>query len=86
MQGATPAQARAALKKYKDLMQAAEKFFDGEFADVMDDDAAEPDGPSRGAIRADSSRRMMVCLPFPASNVLLSMILDARRGRRQHGH
>lgn len=31
-------QARAALRKYKDVMQAAERIFDGEFADVTDDD------------------------------------------------
>ncbi|EJD00913.1 uncharacterized protein FOMMEDRAFT_135199 [Fomitiporia mediterranea MF3/22] len=39
--GAIAAQARAALKKYKDVMRAAEKIFDGEFEDVMDDDVQE---------------------------------------------
>ncbi|KAI0041565.1 hypothetical protein FA95DRAFT_1548568 [Auriscalpium vulgare] len=36
-QGATAAQARAALKRYKDVMQAAERIFDGAFDDVVDD-------------------------------------------------
>ncbi|KAJ3999011.1 hypothetical protein F5050DRAFT_1893090 [Lentinula boryana] len=36
--GATATQARAALKKYKDVMQAAEKFFEGEFEHVVEDD------------------------------------------------
>ncbi|KAG6821257.1 hypothetical protein H0H93_002367 [Arthromyces matolae] len=35
--GATPAQARAALRQYKDVMQAAEQIFEGAFADVLDD-------------------------------------------------
>jgi hypothetical protein len=32
-------QARAALKRYKDVMQAAERIFDGQFDDVGDEDA-----------------------------------------------
>ncbi|KAI0737682.1 ubiquitin conjugating enzyme family protein [Daedaleopsis nitida] len=36
--GATIAQARAALKQYKDVMQAAERIFDGSFDNVVDDD------------------------------------------------
>ncbi|KAG6896936.1 hypothetical protein C0992_005201, partial [Termitomyces sp. T32_za158] len=36
-QGATPAQARAALRQYRDVMQAAEKIFEGAFDGVMDD-------------------------------------------------
>jgi uncharacterized UBP type Zn finger protein len=35
--GATRAQARAALKKHKDVMQAAERIFDGAFDHVEDD-------------------------------------------------
>ncbi|VDB85365.1 unnamed protein product [Peniophora sp. CBMAI 1063] len=35
--GATAAQARAALKRYKDVMQAAERIFDGAFDDVVED-------------------------------------------------
>ncbi|THH13280.1 hypothetical protein EW146_g6917 [Bondarzewia mesenterica] len=38
LQGATTAQARAALKRYKDVMQAAECIFDGAFDDVVDED------------------------------------------------
>ncbi|KAG9317659.1 ubiquitin conjugating enzyme family protein [Chiua virens] len=36
--GATVPQARAALRKYKDVMQAAERIFDGEFPNVTDSD------------------------------------------------
>ncbi|KAG6854764.1 hypothetical protein C0991_001191 [Blastosporella zonata] len=36
--GATPAQARAALRQYSDVMQAAERFFEGAFDNVKDDD------------------------------------------------
>ncbi|KAF8558777.1 hypothetical protein OG21DRAFT_1503732 [Imleria badia] len=36
--GATVPQARAALRRYKDVMQAAERIFDGEFAYVTDGD------------------------------------------------
>lgn len=37
-QGATPARARAALIQFKDVMQAAEKIFDGNFDHIKDDD------------------------------------------------
>ena len=37
-QGATHAQARAALKQYKDVMQAAERFFEGKFDHIKDED------------------------------------------------
>ncbi|KAF8974752.1 hypothetical protein BDZ97DRAFT_1647255 [Flammula alnicola] len=36
--GATPAQARAALKQYKDVEQAAERFFEGKFDHIKDED------------------------------------------------
>lgn len=38
LQGATHAQARAALKQYKDVEQAAERFFEGKFDHIRDDD------------------------------------------------
>ncbi|KAG6817467.1 hypothetical protein H0H87_008635 [Tephrocybe sp. NHM501043] len=40
--GATPAQARAALRQYSDVMQAAERFFEGAFDNVKDDDEDVP--------------------------------------------
>ncbi|KAF4619548.1 hypothetical protein D9613_005238 [Agrocybe pediades] len=40
--GATMAQARAALKQYKDVMQAAERFFEGKFDHIKDDDVEIP--------------------------------------------
>ncbi|KAH7929485.1 ubiquitin conjugating enzyme family protein [Leucogyrophana mollusca] len=46
--GATVAQARAALERYKDVMQAAERIFEGEFADVESADMdvrMEPGSP-----------------------------------------
>ncbi|KAH8092454.1 ubiquitin conjugating enzyme family protein [Cristinia sonorae] len=36
--GATRAQAKAALKQHRDVMEAAERIFDGEYADVVDED------------------------------------------------
>jgi hypothetical protein len=44
--GASRAQACAALPKYKDTMQAAERFFDGEFGGVTDDAPAPGTGSS----------------------------------------
>ena len=38
VQGATVAQAKAALAQYKDVMQAAERFFEGAFDHVKDED------------------------------------------------
>ncbi|KAK7061704.1 Baculoviral IAP repeat-containing protein 6 [Favolaschia claudopus] len=52
--GATVAQARAALAQYKDVQQAAERFFEGAFDHVTDDDgdvpmasASKPKPPAR---------------------------------------
>jgi hypothetical protein len=44
--GASRAQARAALAKYRDVMQAAERFFNGEFEGVTDDVPAPAAGSS----------------------------------------
>ncbi|KAJ3547662.1 hypothetical protein NMY22_g1567 [Coprinellus aureogranulatus] len=56
--GATRAQAKAALKQYKDVMQAAERIFDGAFDNVADDDEdVEMNAPAtkKNASRAPSS-------------------------------
>lgn len=55
------AQARAGLKKYKDVMQAAEKIFDGEFADLIDDDddVREVDTVSKPPGRAEQPRMIV---------------------------
>ncbi|KAJ7068237.1 ubiquitin conjugating enzyme family protein [Mycena amicta] len=54
--GATVAQAKAALAKYKDVMQAAERIFDGQFDDVEDDDGDVPmlsvSAPTRSTVNA----------------------------------
>lgn len=60
MQGATTAQARAALKKYKDVMRAAERIFEGEFEDVMDDADDLSTVPGRSAQTTESRPRMIV--------------------------
>jgi uncharacterized UBP type Zn finger protein len=39
--GATRAQAKAALKKHKDVMEAAERIFDGQFDDAVDEEETE---------------------------------------------
>jgi len=38
VQGATVPQARAALRQYKDVMQAAERIFEGQFDNVPDEE------------------------------------------------
>ncbi|EPQ59915.1 hypothetical protein GLOTRDRAFT_32925, partial [Gloeophyllum trabeum ATCC 11539] len=48
--GATPAQARAALRQYKDVMQAAEHIFDGKFDNVMDEDNDAANALSRETV------------------------------------
>ena len=53
-----PAQARAALRKYKDVMQAAERIFEGEFEDVMDD--AEESSAVGRSVAVESRPRMIV--------------------------
>ncbi|EMD40382.1 hypothetical protein CERSUDRAFT_110990 [Gelatoporia subvermispora B] len=50
--GATPAQARAALKQYRDVMQAAEQIFDGKFDHVLDDEVDQD-----GDVQMASSER-----------------------------
>ncbi|TDL29200.1 hypothetical protein BD410DRAFT_779533 [Rickenella mellea] len=62
--GATVAQARAALKKHKDVMQAAERIFDGQFDDVMsEDDAPGKSVDVSGA--PDATRRQAVRMATP---------------------
>ncbi|KDR83771.1 hypothetical protein GALMADRAFT_236136 [Galerina marginata CBS 339.88] len=55
--GATVAQARAALKQYKNVEQAAERFFEGKFDHIKDDDvemsSATDSKPVRPATPAD---------------------------------
>ena len=58
-QGATRGQARAALKKYKDVMQAAEKIFDGDFSEVLDDETSEPEAKSSGPGHTGRSRLLV---------------------------
>ncbi|KAG6919415.1 hypothetical protein DXG01_006298 [Tephrocybe rancida] len=50
--GATVAQARAALRQYKDVMQAAERIFEGAFDNVNDDDDVSMASSSGEAKRA----------------------------------
>ncbi|KAN0131396.1 hypothetical protein V8E53_010773 [Lactarius tabidus] len=45
--GASAAQARAALRRYNDVMEAAERIFGGAFDDVRDE-SSEPSAPSAG--------------------------------------
>lgn len=60
-QGATAAQARAALRRYKDVMQAAEKIFDGEFEGAMDEDLPDTRTASSSKVtgRTDAQRMMV---------------------------
>lgn len=81
-QGATAAQARAALKRYKDVMQAAERIFDGAFDDIVDDgdvnmaEAGSSKAASSGlAVRQWDRRALRV---FTPCNVL-TRITDTGR-------
>lgn len=56
VQGATAAQARAALRKSKDVMQAAEAIFSGEYDNVADDDV----GDARMEEPSSSSKKKIV--------------------------
>lgn len=76
-QGATAAQARAALRQYKDVMQAAEKIFEGKFDDVVDSDlTSEVD--IRDALDGNKASRMVVGI----SATTHPMIIDCFRRRR----
>ena len=67
-QGATVAQARAALKQYSDVMQAAERIFDGKFDNVLDEDGDVEMASNEPAPAPQRSRmvvrrlRMMSCV------------------------
>ncbi|KAI0092127.1 ubiquitin conjugating enzyme family protein [Irpex rosettiformis] len=49
--GATPAQARAALRQYKDVEQAAERFFEGAFDHITDGSDDEDMGSTSKSVR-----------------------------------
>ncbi|KAH9939239.1 ubiquitin conjugating enzyme family protein [Epithele typhae] len=49
--GATPAQARAALKQHKDVMEAAERIFDGSFDHIVDGDGDVEMAPPQEATK-----------------------------------
>ncbi|KAJ3556879.1 hypothetical protein NM688_g1784 [Phlebia brevispora] len=57
--GATAAQARAALRQYKDVMQAAERIFDGAFDDVVD----EPENMQRNTAKVEATRKARMITP-----------------------
>ena len=52
------AQARAALKKYPDVMEAASQIFEGKFAHVVDEDGdASMDDATAGSSMGSGSKR-----------------------------
>ena len=59
------AQARAALRRYNDVMEAAERIFGGAFDDVHDE-SSEPSAPSAGPSenreRWPVTTRLVVCV------------------------
>ncbi|KZT06502.1 ubiquitin conjugating enzyme family protein [Laetiporus sulphureus 93-53] len=57
--GATAAQARAALKKYGDVMQAAERIFDGGFDHITDEDDGDVEMSSNDASDMQPKSRMI---------------------------
>ena len=82
-QGATPAQARAALRRYSDVMEAAERIFDGAFDHITDDAAttsASSAGPIREPERCRATTRLVVC---PLSRALSGRFLHSYRHQRR---
>lgn len=80
-QGATAAQARAALKRYKDVMQAAERIFDGAFDDIVDDEDVQM-AEARSSRVASSGLAVRRCirrvLRVFVAYIILINVLDAR--------
>lgn len=61
------AQARAALKRYSDVMEAAERIFDGAFDNIPDEPAAtsmQSADSIRERERCRTSTRLVVCTFF----------------------
>jgi hypothetical protein len=87
-QGATAAQARAALRRYNDVMEAAARIFDGAFDDLPAEGGATsvPSArPSGQRERCYPPMRLAVChLPHTLSSGSYS-IIDSRRRRRLRG-
>ena len=85
-QGATPAQARAALKRYSDVMEAAERIFDGAFDHITDDAAttsASSAGPIREPERCRAPMRLVVCPLSRALSESSYTAIDSRGGRQR---
>ena len=59
-QGASAAQARAAMKRCKDVMEAAEKIFSGEFDNAEEDRDVEMVEASSSRARLKSTQKMAV--------------------------
>jgi hypothetical protein len=75
-QGATVAQARAALKRCSDVMEAAERIFDGAFDNIPDEPAATL-MPSADLIRERrATTRLVVCVLPRALSSGSYMIID----------
>jgi len=73
VKGATPTQARAALRQYKDVMQAAEQFLEGKFDHITDDDGGVAPNP------------VVQRTPRPAVNSLISeRIQDQLSSQHRH--
>jgi hypothetical protein len=76
-QGATVAQARAALKRCSDVMEAAERIFDGAFDNIPDEPAATVI-PSADPIRERrATTRLVVCVLPRALSLNSNMVIDS---------
>ena len=81
-QGATLAQARAALRRYSDVMEAAERIFAGAFDDIADEPAATS-MPSADPIKERRvTMRLVVCVFPRAQSPGSDMTIDSRGGRQ----
>lgn len=64
------AQAKAALAQYKDVMQAAERFFEGAFDHIQDEDG---DSPMASASAPAAEKRTIRMAVWP-SNAFCAML------------
>jgi hypothetical protein len=76
-QGATVAQARAALKRCSDVMEAAERIFDGAFDNIPDEPAATMMQSADPIKERRATTRLVVCILPRALSPISYMVIDS---------
>jgi hypothetical protein len=81
-------QAQAALKQYNDVMEAAERIFDGAFDDIPDEGGATSvpsTDPNGDRMRCPPTMRLVVCTNPRELSPHSYKIIDSGRRRRFRG-